>query len=591
MGTGASKSSLNNSEFKKYINAVATKYILTQNFQDFIKLNDPKHCSNLVILTSKIMEKYLGSKEILYLDQYMKGDDVINRMETDSVMYLDKNSLGDLDIKNSIKKKRMCIGISKFYVKINMLFAAIITTIKPMSEVNKMLEKSGDLKEEPTSLITDKEEPVTEHSDADETHELKPELDDDPQAPIPQAPIPQAPIPQAPIPQAPNVPLPLSMSRGGGPEDGDEDEGGDKSTLNVPLEDKDQIPDFVPIIAKVGTNTFCSKRLEALMASKKIVNGTSLFKVQPKVCNISGTLKKEPGISELEDLYRDKFNYTNGEFNGMSDEMQEEYNQDIVDLQNVFSPDQAKVKKISQINMENFKDNSDCKPGGKFSKALEGSSPYFQEYAKRLMKLETDTRFYENELLEILKQVFYIDEDASPQIVTIRGSLDDKKLNLLMKETRKTIVKLYKTCEMDFQSIMQVYYEIVKQHPDISIAKQEQKLSGVNKEAINPSSVSDAQVKENINQNKPATTSIKEGISSVTSGLEAGLSGAVDASTRAVEDAKTGIANLVSEVASTTEVAKEEEKSRSRARSRSRTRSRSRSRKRRRKSRSRKNGW
>ena len=38
---------------KKTINAIAAKYILTQNFQDMIALKNPEVCNNLVILTSK----------------------------------------------------------------------------------------------------------------------------------------------------------------------------------------------------------------------------------------------------------------------------------------------------------------------------------------------------------------------------------------------------------------------------------------------------------------------------------------------------------------------------------------------------------
>ena len=40
----------------KMVNAIAAKYILTQNFQDMRKLSDQNYCNNLVILTAKVLK-------------------------------------------------------------------------------------------------------------------------------------------------------------------------------------------------------------------------------------------------------------------------------------------------------------------------------------------------------------------------------------------------------------------------------------------------------------------------------------------------------------------------------------------------------
>jgi hypothetical protein len=51
-------------------------------------------------------------------------------------MFINKDNLESLDISNdeqkSIKKKRVCIGIAKFYVKIAHIFSAIVMTINPV---------------------------------------------------------------------------------------------------------------------------------------------------------------------------------------------------------------------------------------------------------------------------------------------------------------------------------------------------------------------------------------------------------------------------------------------------------------------------
>jgi hypothetical protein len=115
----------------KIIDFVATNYILTQNFQDMKKLSDMKYCNNLVILTSKVIENKLSDIEIEFLAQRLKQNEEINEMTSEKVKFMDKTQLGTLDVKNQTQKRRMCIGIAKFYVKVAHVYAAIVTTIKP----------------------------------------------------------------------------------------------------------------------------------------------------------------------------------------------------------------------------------------------------------------------------------------------------------------------------------------------------------------------------------------------------------------------------------------------------------------------------
>jgi len=111
---------------------IATNYILTMDFDSLRKLYDSEYCNKLVILTSDIIERYFTDLEITYLAQRIKNGEEVNELEKDKVIFFDKDELEKLDVKNSIKKKRICIAISKFYVKIAHLFAAIVTTINPI---------------------------------------------------------------------------------------------------------------------------------------------------------------------------------------------------------------------------------------------------------------------------------------------------------------------------------------------------------------------------------------------------------------------------------------------------------------------------
>ena len=47
------------------------------------------------------------------------------------MIFFNKDDISKLDIKNPVKKRRVCIGIAKYYIKIAHVFATILTTINP----------------------------------------------------------------------------------------------------------------------------------------------------------------------------------------------------------------------------------------------------------------------------------------------------------------------------------------------------------------------------------------------------------------------------------------------------------------------------
>ena len=133
MGASVSKSQVNtdNKDYRKTLDYIASNYILTQNFIDMKRLSDIKYCNNLVVLTAKIIETNLNDKEISYLSKRIKNGKEVEEMTKERVIYLDKDLIDDLDIKNKEQKTNMCYGIAKFYIMIAHIFAAIITTINP----------------------------------------------------------------------------------------------------------------------------------------------------------------------------------------------------------------------------------------------------------------------------------------------------------------------------------------------------------------------------------------------------------------------------------------------------------------------------
>ena len=140
MGNISSSNSKNaEKEFNNFydiVDYIATYYILTMDFKSLSKLSEKAYCDKLVVLTSDIIEKYFNDMDVTFLAQRIKNGVEVNELTKERLKFFNKDSLEGLDISNdaqkSIKKKRVCIGIAKFYVKIAHIFAAIVMTINPV---------------------------------------------------------------------------------------------------------------------------------------------------------------------------------------------------------------------------------------------------------------------------------------------------------------------------------------------------------------------------------------------------------------------------------------------------------------------------
>ena len=112
------------------IDEIASKYIRSQNFNDMKNLSKLEYCDKLIILTSKIINKYLDETDVKFLSQ--KKGITGESMTRERVMAINRDNLDSYDISNTVKKRRICIGLAKYYVQIANLFAAIATTINPL---------------------------------------------------------------------------------------------------------------------------------------------------------------------------------------------------------------------------------------------------------------------------------------------------------------------------------------------------------------------------------------------------------------------------------------------------------------------------
>jgi len=255
--------------FYEIIDFIASHYILTMDFESLKKLSQKEYCNKLVIITSDIITDHFSERDITYLAQRVKKGVEVNEMTNQKEIFVNEDHLKDLDTSNGvIAKKRKCIGIAKFYIKIAHIFSAILMTINPTYTYNA-----------------------------------------------------------------------------------------NGVTQNVSLLDKKNIPPNTP--RKISKLNICDNRLRALDRIKEPENlgqTTNNTILSPKICdmNIDATksLIDEPGIPELLKLYFDKYDYSTGEFTGMSETTQAQYNKDVHKVFTAFTGKDVmppEIKKFSDI--------------------------------------------------------------------------------------------------------------------------------------------------------------------------------------------------------------------------------------------------
>lgn len=110
-------------EFRQRVNLIAAKFIMTPDFERLGSLSNEKYCGDLLILTRDLLAKKFSTKQINYL--------AMGNIKKDSILYISRTDLANMESGMRDKKKMMCNGIARFYVRIAHVFAAIISTVSP----------------------------------------------------------------------------------------------------------------------------------------------------------------------------------------------------------------------------------------------------------------------------------------------------------------------------------------------------------------------------------------------------------------------------------------------------------------------------
>jgi hypothetical protein len=471
MGATQSKSTDREQELKavNILDILATKYILTQNFQDMKKLGDKEYCNKLVILTADIIKKFLKEKEITYISQRVIDGVPVNMKKSASVIYLSTNKLKqqsqqtspkkeykrriynqdgsyrevvqpgvyspldhrkkektlltELDIQNPREKDSMCKGIAKFYIKIAHLFAAILKAVNPIYKYDghemSIMNKSK--------------------------------------------------IPKGTKVQLAEVNLCNRRIK----------------TLKAESTEQGKIKVRV-------NNCHLNRKVTTKQLHENILDDLDIDYGEEVIKDKN--LGQEIGVPELEKLYYDIYDFGTGKYSAMSKKSRAAYNQDLKIFYKTFtgksnysSWNASGKKKFSNIPLIAYHDTEQCKDSNSaWQQSYEGSSsnPLFVKFADNVKNMLKNTKTNQQQLLAILDKLFVwvetpskfasTDSSLESKMVTINPKLTSESLQSLVEKTRELIIKIYLQCEREYQDGLKLFEAIVGERMlKNSIAKKE----------------------------------------------------------------------------------------------------------------------
>ena len=450
-----------NIELRNRIDAAATKVVLDSSFTDLTKLANEKYCNRLVKKVATIFQQNKDTVDLELLRQKLydemqkekqkRGENPQDNNKEDAAdTDVDAHAVKTLEKHNKkIKTPRIqnvekkCIQISKFYVLFAHLFSCIVSTINPTFKIEK--EKTA------TSGAAQKEDA--------------------------------------------------------------------KST------------------AAASSLDFCSSRIDALVNGELVENSDGDLLVKPNVCktNVSKSgsplhLIDLPGMKALQQLYKD----ANANANDGSESEKEDARYLFKAFTGKDAPDH--IRRLDQVPLKAYNKDEECKEQksydggdpasdetqkkeqrrdkerrdvetekerermfyfynerdrkkneeenartGVYLKGIVGSlkERLFSEYVQHIKEMIERAESNRSRLLEILSEMFtytYGSDGRSISGVIINPSLTYKKLQSLVVQTRRIVIKLYTDCEEDYKHGLDIFFAMVQEKIAMKLSVQEEVL-------------------------------------------------------------------------------------------------------------------
>lgn len=123
------------------------------------------------------------------------------------------------------------------------------------------------------------------------------------------------------------------------------------------------------------------------------------------------------------------------------------------------------IKQFSDIKLKEYHNTKNCK-NGIFKQAIKGnlSNTLFAKYADNLRQMMYKANKNQQSLLTILNELFVytINPQTNKRQIRISPKLTEITLQKIVVNVRALIIKLYLTCEIDYQNGINIYKTIVE---------------------------------------------------------------------------------------------------------------------------------
>jgi len=467
-----------NMKIENVIDYTAAKYITTSSFTDMINLHKPEYCDKLVILTAKVIEKYLNNMEIKFLEQRTENGVAINRTADANVIYLAKNQIDTIDVQNKFKKQHMCNAIAKFYVKIAHLFACISMTINPRytyidsagREITvplskkKEIPKNFEIKYSKFNLCSRRINALMTRQNTENGIVIKVkncDMNKKINTSIDGVEVPISSTEDKMLTDEPGIPeLELLYY-----DDFDLDEGVYRGMTEETRKDVYE-KDVEKFYASFTGEPFLPNEVSIIISGLPGVNEDDIGNFfQPKYGYVEKVEKKPNGDFMV------RFGDPKDDIKKKKDKGSKAQNKALTITEILGQPVSIKkyeVFKFSDIPLKDFHNQELCKDSeSPWHKSYKGaqSDKLFNEYAQHLKKMITDSQKLEHELLSIIKDVFsfWMDPVKKEKKLTLNPKLTKEKLKELVDKTREAVIKLYIGCEDDFQKGLSIFEAIITQ--------------------------------------------------------------------------------------------------------------------------------
>ena len=487
-----------NEELINSIDLLASKLIFEQSFQNLKKLDDPRYCNEVSILTQQLLKKKLDPININIVSTRIKYG-------TQDLYVIDDNGYKQLkNVNHKGDKDALCLNVSRFYTRVFQAYSAIVSAISPVYVYKDIEgnEKVSSVFDEISSENKNKADIGLRSLCSRRIHYLKPKTMGEKQMKLN--------VNNCKM-NVKNRKIPIltksfikKQKKEDVKEEPKKEEEQPKEVIEEPKKEEEQPKEVIEepkkeeepkeVIEepkkeeevteeKQKTEEEAKKEEEVTQEQKPIqmggVNEVSEGKVQMTSDLIETmTLADEPGIKSLENLYKDfmKIEIEGKQLKGvfvMSDKSKKQYEKDVKDFYKAFVPANQQntkdIKKFSDIKLTDYTKMKECNdkkaPWGApiIGDASKRKDSLFIKYGTHFQTMIKNVKDRETELIGLLHRLF--DFDLKKDVpIKIKGDLTEDKLNNeIMKDIQNAIKKMYIGCEMDFQRGIQIYNEIYKQ--------------------------------------------------------------------------------------------------------------------------------